>query len=297
MSKYPNAKERAHELETLNAALALIKIAELELDERPPVLPTKFSHYLIAADAYLLVVPVSLANEHNHRVIEEIMRLSKCDALVVYVAFSGNGPNRVVVDIAIDGLVPVWFREYRPCLLDGVLHFVPDYDASKPTFKLTKKGLTRSLDFDALSSDDGSSAIHQDQPISAGKRMSASIAKSRLVLLAAGLRTFFKLAEEWHLTDAEQLILLGMPAGFELKAMRDGEIASANADTLERISYLLGIYKAIHTLLQDPARARDWLRAPNEAPLFRGTSALDRMLSGEITDLASVRAYLNAQLA
>ena len=241
MSKYPNAKERAHELETLKAALAIIKIAELELDERPPILPTKCSHYLIAADAYLLVVPASPVNEHNHRVIEEIMRLSKCDALVVYVALSGNGPNRVVVDIAIDGPVPVWFQEYRPCLLDGVLHFVPDHDASKPTFKLSKKGLTRSLDFDALSSDGGYSATHHDQLISAGKRMSESIAKSRLVLLAAGLRTFFKLAEEWHLTDAEQLVLLGLSPGFELKAMRDGEIVSANADTLDRISYLLGI--------------------------------------------------------
>jgi len=154
MSKYPNAKERAEELETLTAALAIIKIAELELDERPPVLPTKCSHYLIAADAYLLVVPVSPANEQNHRVIEEIMRLSKCDALIVYVACPGNGPNRVVVDIAIDGLVPAWFREYRPCLLNGVLHFVPDHDASKPTFKLTKKGLTRSIDFEALKRDE-----------------------------------------------------------------------------------------------------------------------------------------------
>lgn len=154
MSKYPNTKERAHELETLKAALAIIQVAELELDDRPPILPTKCAHYLIAADAYLLVVPVSPVNEINHRVIEETMCLSKCDALVVYVAHPGNGPNRVVVDIAIDGLVPVWFREYRPCLLDGVLHFVPDNDASKPAFKLTKRGLTRSTDFDALKQDE-----------------------------------------------------------------------------------------------------------------------------------------------
>lgn len=154
MSKYPTAEDRALELETLKAALAIIKIAELEMDERPPVLPTRCSHYLIAADAYLLVVPVSPVNDHNHCVIEEIMCLSKCDALIVCVARPGNGPNRVVVDIAIDGLVPVWFREYRPCLLDGVLHFVPDHNASKPAFKLTKRGLTRSTDFDALKQDE-----------------------------------------------------------------------------------------------------------------------------------------------
>jgi hypothetical protein len=154
MSKYPNAKERAEEFETLKAALAIIKIAKLDLDERPPILPTQCAHYLIAANAYLLVVPASPVNEHNQRGIEEIMRLSKCDALIVYVSRPGNGPNRVVVNIAIDGLVPIWFREFRPCLLDDALHFVPDYDASKPVFKLTKRGLTRSTDFDALKQDE-----------------------------------------------------------------------------------------------------------------------------------------------
>lgn len=154
MSKYPNAKERAQELETLRAALAIIKIAALELDERPPILPTKCAHYLIAANAYLLVVPASSANKHDHDVIEEIMCMAKCDALIVYVARPGNGHNRVVVDVAIDGFVAVWYRGYRPCLLDGVLHFVPDYDASKPTFKLTKRGLTRSTNFDAFKQDE-----------------------------------------------------------------------------------------------------------------------------------------------
>ena len=115
--------------------------------------------------------------------------------------------------------------------------------------------------------------------------------------LAHALRTFFKLAEEWHLTDTEQCILLGQSAGSELKARQHGEIESTNGETIERISYLLGIYKAINLLLQDPARARDWLRAPNEAPLFGGGSVLDRMCSGDIADLASIRAYLDTQLA
>src|SRR3546814_14994503 len=69
------------------------------------------------------------------------MCLSRCDALMVYVARPGTGKNRVVVDIGIHGLVPVWHREYRPCLIDRVLHFVPDQDASGPAFKLTKRGL------------------------------------------------------------------------------------------------------------------------------------------------------------
>lgn len=116
-------------------------------------------------------------------------------------------------------------------------------------------------------------------------------------LFGPALRTFFRLAEEWQLSELEQRVLLGQPASSELKAWQRGEVASANDETLHRISYLLGIYKAINLLLQDPARASDWLRAPNDAPLFGGKSALDRMLGGEITNLASVRSYLDAQLA
>ena len=115
-------------------------------------------------------------------------------------------------------------------------------------------------------------------------------------LLAPALRTFFRLAEEWQLSEYEQCMLLGQPASSELKAWQRGEIASANDETLHRISYLLGIYKAINLLLQDPARASDWLRAPNDAPLFGGKSALDRMLRGDVADLSTVRAYLDAQL-
>lgn len=115
-------------------------------------------------------------------------------------------------------------------------------------------------------------------------------------LLGPALRTFFKLAEEWQLSEYEQCTLLGQPVSFELKAWQRGEIASANDETLHRISYLLGIYKAINLLLQDPARASDWLRAPNDAPFFGGKSALDKMLKGDIADLSTVRAYLDAQL-
>jgi len=115
-------------------------------------------------------------------------------------------------------------------------------------------------------------------------------------LLAAGLRSFFRLAEEWCLTEAEQLILIGSTSTSELSNWRQGEIGSATSGTLERISYLLGIYKAIHTLLPNPAQANAWIRASNAAPLFDGASALDLMLNGRLTNLHAVRAFLDGQL-
>ena len=43
-------------------------------------------------------------------------------------------------------------------------------------------------------------------------------------------------------------------------------------------------------------RATDeWVKKTTAAPLFHGRSALDRMLSGSLVDLADVRRYLDAQ--
>ena len=137
-------------METLRAALAIVRTAGIELDEKPPILPTKCAHYLIAADADLLIVPAKHSAAGDHRAVEDVMCLSRCDALIVYVARPETGANRAVVDIGIHGLVPVWFREYRPCLIERALHFVPDQDASGPAFKLTRHGLKQAADFDAL---------------------------------------------------------------------------------------------------------------------------------------------------
>ncbi len=48
-------------------------------------------------------------------------------------------------------------------------------------------------------------------------------------------------------------------------------------------------------LLPRPESADTWIRRPNDAPLFGGRPALDRMLSGNVADLYVVRQYLDAQ--
>ena len=109
------------------------------------------------------------------------------------------------------------------------------------------------------------------------------------------LRTFFRLAERWKLDMDEQMILLGVSARstfFKWKKNRDGHLS---LDTLERISYLLGIFKALHILLPDEDAADAWIRKANSAPLFGGRAALERMLSGRVSDLYVVRQYLDAQ--
>jgi hypothetical protein len=111
----------------------------------------------------------------------------------------------------------------------------------------------------------------------------------------AGLRAFTQIAELWHLSISEQLALLGITSRSTYFKWRKEPQPKLPRDTLERLSYLLGIYKALQLLLPDAPAADEWIRRPNDAPLFGGKSALERMLSGNVADLFIVRQYLDAQ--
>ena len=117
-----------------------------------------------------------------------------------------------------------------------------------------------------------------------------------VVAAKAVLHTFFAISAAWGLTPAEQQILLGNSRS-EVDRWRHGEVASGlDAATQERISFVLNIYQALHTLLPMAERADEWPRLTNSSPLFVGASALDRMLGGQVGDLKAVADYLNAQL-
>ena len=111
---------------------------------------------------------------------------------------------------------------------------------------------------------------------------------------AAALRSFWRLAEAWQLTAAEQMTLLGI-GRTTFYQWKQGKPVSLDRHVLERLSYLFGIYAALHILLPTPERADGWIRQPNTAPLFGGHSALQRMLGGQVADLFVVRQYLDAQ--
>jgi len=111
---------------------------------------------------------------------------------------------------------------------------------------------------------------------------------------AAALRTFWRLAEQWQLSAAEQMTLLGVGRS-ALYQWKQGKVGPLDRHVLERLSYLFGVHAALQLLLPDTRRAADWVRKPNSAPLFGGQSALQRMLAGQVADLYVVRQYLDAQ--
>jgi hypothetical protein len=117
----------------------------------------------------------------------------------------------------------------------------------------------------------------------------------RKSLSGPALRTFFRIAEGWGLSVEEQMKLLGLTNRATLYNWRKDKEVALPKDTLERISYIFGIFKALQILLPDEKAADAWVKRPNTAPLFAGKSALDRMLAGQVADLYVVRQYLDAQ--
>lgn len=109
------------------------------------------------------------------------------------------------------------------------------------------------------------------------------------------LRVFFRIAEVWGLNVEQQMTLLGIGARSTFFKWKKSGSTTLPKDTLERISYILGIFKALQILLPNEKAADAWIHKPNTATIFGGGSAIDRMLSGQVADLYVVRAYLDAQ--
>lgn len=109
----------------------------------------------------------------------------------------------------------------------------------------------------------------------------------------AMLRAVLNLFNRWNLTSAEARRLLGEPSERTYQRWRKGEVAAIPHDTVFRLGTLLGIHKALRYMFTDKERGYTWIRKPNDA--FGGSSALDRMMQGNPTDLAAVRAYLDSE--
>lgn len=110
--------------------------------------------------------------------------------------------------------------------------------------------------------------------------------------IPAAMEAFQGLAELWQLSTEDQLLLLGSPGRSTFfKWKKDG--GSLPRDTVERVSHLLAIHKALEILLPDTRAADGWIRRPNAQ--CNGQSALDIMRGGQVMDIYRIRQYVDAQ--
>ncbi len=110
------------------------------------------------------------------------------------------------------------------------------------------------------------------------------------------LPAIFNIFSRWSLAGSQQMTLLGLNNEKTLYNWKSHpQKARLTRDLLERASYILGIYKSLQILLPDQTLADRWLSTPNDNPLFNGSAPLDRILAGQVTDLALVRNFLDAE--
>lgn len=105
------------------------------------------------------------------------------------------------------------------------------------------------------------------------------------------LTVFFNITKSWKVSTKQELKLLGSPPRSTFYKWRSGTITTISQDTLERISYVMGIYQSLRKIFPTVEQANAWPSKANQA--FNNLSALEYMLLGGVQHLSDVRRYLD----
>ena len=106
-------------------------------------------------------------------------------------------------------------------------------------------------------------------------------------------KSLANLVKRFDFKEKEALILMGdMPRSTYTTGIKNQSI-KLDRDKKERVSYLLGIYKALRLLFDDSSQALSWINRKNELPPFNGKTPKEYMLEGSIVRLAEVRKFLD----
>ncbi len=120
--------------------------------------------------------------------------------------------------------------------------------------------------------------------------------RERERLSGAALKAFFNIIERWSIRDEDARELLGGVSNgpyYQMKKSQEGRTLSA--DELFRISYLIGIFKALNTLHGQPLADR-WVRLANSNRIFGGQTPLEFMKKGGQQAMEVVRELLEARI-
>ncbi|MBI4934220.1 MAG: DUF2384 domain-containing protein [Actinobacteria bacterium] len=117
----------------------------------------------------------------------------------------------------------------------------------------------------------------------------------RVRLSGAAVRSMGSLAQAWGLTIEQLCTLLGGVPPSTWHAWVKRPPRDLGVDRLTRVSYLLGIYSALHVLYPNSPLADQWVTRTNTNVLFGGQRPLDILLAGGITAMDHVRSLLDAR--
>jgi antitoxin Xre/MbcA/ParS-like protein len=122
-----------------------------------------------------------------------------------------------------------------------------------------------------------------------------SLKPERDRLSASALKGFFNLVDRWRIRDEDARGLLGgLSNGPYYTWKKQQPQRALGEDVLLRISYLIGIFKALNILYGEKL-ADEWVRLPNTNRIFGGRTPLEYMLRGGVPAMQVVRRLLDAR--
>lgn len=113
-------------------------------------------------------------------------------------------------------------------------------------------------------------------------------------LSPSALKGFFNIVERWSVRDEDARSLLGGISNGPYYGWKKQPARTLNTDVLTRISYLVGIFKALHILYGEKL-ADEWVGLPNTNRIFGGETPLSYMKRGGIPAMQIVRRLLDAR--
>ncbi|MGH6943632.1 MAG: MbcA/ParS/Xre antitoxin family protein [Geminicoccaceae bacterium] len=121
-----------------------------------------------------------------------------------------------------------------------------------------------------------------------------SLKEERERLSRSALRAFFNIMERWSVRDEDARRLLGGIAASTFYDYKRTPERILDQDKLTRVSYLIGIFKALN-ILHGEELADRWVRMPNRNRIFGGATPLDYMIKGGAPAMQVVRRLLDAR--
>jgi hypothetical protein len=115
-------------------------------------------------------------------------------------------------------------------------------------------------------------------------------------LSAPALKAFFNIMTRWQIRDEDARALLGGVSNGPFYEWKRDPNRTLDTDRLTRISYLIGIFKAL-SILHGKRLADEWVRLPNSNPIFGGGTPLAYMIRGGLPAMHIVRRLLDARRA
>jgi len=122
--------------------------------------------------------------------------------------------------------------------------------------------------------------------------LSAKAERERLS--PSAIKAFLNIMAAWGVRDEDARALLGGTSNGRFYTMKKSPRRSLDADTLTRISCLVGIFKALN-ILYSKELADAWVLRPNANRIFGGETALAYMMKGGLPAMQVVRRLLDAR--